>query len=214
MQRVTVYIDGFNFYYGLKRIKSIDRDWQKYYWIDYVKLFEQFVGIDQELVKVLYFTASPLNPSKNSRQSALLNANRMLNPDRFEIIRGKYIGKTLECPHCKYAISKPEEKRTDVNLSVRMMGDCMMDKTDVLILVSADSDLIPPIEFIQNNYQDKKVKVYFPPSNFSNDLKDNIRRHRGKPIQMENNKPKFENSVMPNKILINGKTITKPDKWK
>ena len=41
---------------------------------------------------------------------------------------------------------RPEEKKTDVNISVRMIKDCIQDKTDKLILVSADSDLIPPLE--------------------------------------------------------------------
>lgn len=95
-----------------------------------------------------------------------------------------------------------------------MMGDCFMDKTDILVLVSADSDLVPPIEFIQSNHHNKKVKVYFPPANFSNDLKDNIIRHKGKPILLERNKIKFENSIMPERIDINGKIVTIPDKWK
>lgn len=34
-QRVIVYIDGFNFYYGLKK----DARWKKYYWLDIVKLY-------------------------------------------------------------------------------------------------------------------------------------------------------------------------------
>ena len=40
-KRVTFYVDGFNFYYGLKRKKQVDRSWQRFYWIDVVKLFEQ-----------------------------------------------------------------------------------------------------------------------------------------------------------------------------
>ena len=77
-KRVTFYVDGFNFYYGLKRKKQVDRSWQRFYWIDVVKLFEQFLGPDQELAKVIYFTASPLDPDKSSRQSAFLNANSIL----------------------------------------------------------------------------------------------------------------------------------------
>ena len=46
-KRVTFYVDGFNFYYGLKRKKQVDRSWQRFYWIDVVKLFEQFLGPDQ-----------------------------------------------------------------------------------------------------------------------------------------------------------------------
>lgn len=38
-QRVIVYIDGFNFYFGLKS----NAKWKKYYWLDIVKLFEMFM---------------------------------------------------------------------------------------------------------------------------------------------------------------------------
>lgn len=49
-QRVIVYIDGFNFYFGLKS----NAKWKKYYWLDIVKLFEMFMRPDQELVAVKY----------------------------------------------------------------------------------------------------------------------------------------------------------------
>ncbi|MCM1490938.1 MAG: hypothetical protein NC095_08960 [Muribaculum sp.] len=69
-KRVTFYIDGFNFYFGLKRTKHIEPAWRRFYWIDMVKLCESFLGPGLELEKVIYFTASPLSPQKNSRQSA------------------------------------------------------------------------------------------------------------------------------------------------
>ena len=40
-QRVIVYIDGFNFYFGLKS----NAKWKKYYWLDIVKLFEMFMSL-------------------------------------------------------------------------------------------------------------------------------------------------------------------------
>ena len=60
-------------------------------------------------------------------------------------------------------------------------GDCVLDATDTIVLVSADSDLVPPWEFIQRQYPEKRIKVYFPPSNFSCDLKDNLMHHSSKP---------------------------------
>lgn len=216
MQRVTVYIDGFNFYYALKRTKRIDSDWQKFYWIDFVKLFSYFLGPKQELQKVVYFTASPLNPQKSSRQSALLNANKLINDSKFEIIRGKYFSKQIICPNCKFSIDKPEEKRTDVNISVQLIGDCALDKTDILILVTADSDLVPPIEFIQKNYPHKKVKVYFPPNSYCNDLRDNININKGKVVLLKDNKVKFNNSIMPDIVYSadGSNSISIPAKWK
>lgn len=213
-KRVTFYIDGFNFYFGLKRTKKIEPAWKRYYWIDVVKLFESFLGNGQVLEKVIYFTASPLSPQKNSRQSAFLNANKLINGERFEVIRGKYLEKHIICPYCKGDISRPEEKKTDVNISVRMIEDCVLDKTDTIALVSADSDLVPPLEFIQKYYPGKAIKVYFPPSNYSNDLKDNIIHHRSKPVLLIKNQRRFEAAIMPEKVTDGIKQYIIPDKWK
>lgn len=213
-KRVTFYIDGFNFYFGLKRMKNNDGEWRKAYWIDVVKFCESFLGQGQRLEKVVYFTASPLSPQKNSRQSAFLNANRLVGGNRFEIVRGKYMEKHIICPYCKGDIVRPEEKKTDVNISLRMIADCVQDKTDTIALVSADSDLVPPLEFIQENYPDKSIKVYFPPSNYSNDLKDNLLNHRSKPVLLIKNKRRFIDAVMPETVEKDGSRYVIPDKWK
>lgn len=212
--RVTFYIDGFNFYYGIKRAKKSNSVWGKYYWIDVVKLCESFLGENQALEKVVYFTATPLSSEKSSRQSAFLNANRLLNGDRFEIVRGKYLKKEYICPYCNGTISRPEEKKTDVNISVRMIADCILNKTDKIALVSADSDLIPPIEFIQKQYPHIGIKVYFPPSNYASDIKDNLIHHRSKPVLMINNERRFEHAVMEFEVEKDGMKYTIPDKWK
>lgn len=213
--RVTFYIDGFNFYYGIRRARKSDTVWGNFYWIDMVKLCESFLGDGQELVKVVYFTASPMTPAKNSRQSAFLNANKLLNGNRFEVIRGKYMDKPFECPNCAYTIHKPEEKKTDVNISVRMIEDCITDSTDSLSLVSADTDLIPPLEVIRRNFPDKKIKVYFPPSNFSRDINDYMLTNiNSKPKLLIKNQRRFSEAIMPDAVSKDGTTFTIPQKWK
>ena len=213
MERVTFYIDGFNFYFGIKRARKSYAEWGKCYWIDIVALCNSFLGDGQQLEKVVYFTAAPLSPSKNSRQSAFLNANKLINGDKFEIVRGKYIDKTYTCPSCNAKISKPEEKKTDVNISVRIISDCVLNKTDKVCLVSADCDLIPPLEFIQNNYPNIGIKIYFPPTNYSTDMKDNLKHHRSKPILLEKNIKRFINSIMPNEVVKGNIKYTIPNKW-
>jgi len=214
MERVTFYIDGFNFYYALKRSKKTDPVWNRFYWIDFIKLFSQFLGSNQILSKVVYFTATPLSSQKSSRQGTLFNANKLVNGDRFEVVRGKYFDKQVICPSCKYSINKPEEKRTDVNISVRMIGDCVLDNTDILVLVSADSDLTPPIEFIQKHYKNKTVRVYFPPNSFCNDINYNMMKNKKKIVKLSDNKSKFTNSIMPDVVTDGTKTFTIPEKWK
>lgn len=214
MERVTFYIDGFNFYYGLKTEKDISPEWGQSYWIDLVKLCSQFIGPNQILAKVIYFTASPLSKDASQRQSAFLNANKALNPGTFEVVRGKYMPKTIVCPRCRYSIMKPEEKKTDVNISIRMIGDCVQDKTDRIILISGDSDLIPPIEFIVKNYPSKRIRVFFPPAISSASLNSLMRRCGSKTVFLKNNLPKFVNAIMPDDVMAGETKYSIPPKWK
>jgi len=214
MERVTVYIDGFNFYYGLKRAKASDSDWKQFYWIDFVKLFELFLAKHQVLQKVIYFTTPPINLHKRIRQELLLKANKMLNDNRFEVIEGKFYDKEILCPLCNKKFTRPEEKRTDVNICVQIMRDCALDLTDVLILISSDSDLVPSLEQSLTDYPNKRIKIYFPPKGFSNDMNHFMRTNKGKIILLEKNKPKFFKAIMPDTITKDGRTVTIPPKWK
>ena len=74
-ERVNFYVDGFNFYYGLKNMKVIDNKWLKFYWLDYVKFFDHFIGENQILQKVIYFAAPPpFEMDMQNRQKTLFNA--------------------------------------------------------------------------------------------------------------------------------------------
>ncbi len=87
MQKVIFYIDGFNFYHGLKA-----SNWRRYYWIDIVKLLEQFTRKHQELIEVNYFSAASLGKGKNVRQNLFFSANK--NNSKFFLHLGKYQKKT------------------------------------------------------------------------------------------------------------------------
>lgn len=93
-----------------------------------------------------------------------------------------------------------------------MMGDCFKNETDIVVLVSADTDLISPIDFILNNFNNKKVKVYFPPSNNSFDINGFIHAHKSSVIKLENNAVKFANAVMPEAVTDGLKIYTIPEK--
>ena len=135
-------------------------------------------------------------------------------PHGCEVVRGKYLDKQIQCPNCHYAISRPEEKKTDVNISVRMIADCVLDATDTIVLVSADSDLVSPLEFIQKQYPEKRIKVYFPPSNFSCDLKDSLTHHSSKPVLMYKNERRFRDAIMPDVVTDSTKRYEVPEKWR
>lgn len=213
IKRVIFYIDGFNFYNGLKSISNINHYWKKFYWIDFVKFCNSFLNSDHhELTKVKYFTAPPLNNGKKERQKILFDVNKKLNGSMLEFINGKYYEKPYTCPHCRESFIKPEEKRTDVNISTNLIGDCALNKVDLLILITADSDLVPPLQFIQENFPDKIIKVYFPPHRNSADIFDRMGR---KVVYLKNNKGKFEQSVLPDEVSFDdGSKLNIPERWK
>ena len=101
-----------------------------------------------------------------------------------------------------------------MNISVRMIADCVLDATDTIVLVSADSDLVPPLEFIQKQYPEKRIKAYFPPSNFSCDLKDNLTHHSSKPVLMYKNERRFRDAIMPDVVTDGARRYEVPEKWR
>lgn len=212
MKRVNFYFDGFNFYYGLREICKKEPDWKRFYWIDFVAFCEEFISQGQELSKVKYFTAPPVNPQKRSRQAALLSANKVLNNDKFEIIQGKYYTKNITCNNCQGVFQAHEEKRTDVNISIHLLLDCFNDSVDKLILITADSDLITTVQTIKAQFPKKEIKIYFPPKRTSSELFKLC-----KPVvYLENNKKRFENAIMNDTVSSadGTKSYTKPEKWK
>lgn len=205
LQRVIVYVDGFNFYYGIKE----SYPWKKYYWIDLVALFQQFMLPHQELVAVKYFSARPLgDPSKGLRQNALFQANQR-NP-KFKLILGKYLRKQIECFNCHYRINTYEEKQSDVNLATQIVADAFLDNYDIAIVVSADSDMIPAIEIAQE--AGKAVFIYFPPNHRSSNLRT---ISRGKPIYLERYESRFKKALLPDEVeLPSGFKVKIPEEWK
>ncbi len=203
-QKVIFYVDGFNFYFGLKSKK-----WRKYYWLDMVKFLQSFLKPHQELISVKYFSAVQKNADKADRQDLFFSANK-LNP-KFQLHLGKFLQKTLICRNCKDSIPQYEEKETDVRISTQMLTDVVNKKCDISVLVSADSDLIPPIEAIKEINSKHKIWVFFPPKRYSNDLVNMSDLY----IKLERHIQRFENSMLDNEIeTISDFIIKRPKHWK
>ena len=56
---------------------------------------------------------------------------------------------------------------TDVNIAVSLLGDAMDDRYDMALLVSADSDPVPPVVAICSRFPSKRVIVASPPKRHS-----------------------------------------------
>lgn len=201
-KRVIVYVDGFNFYYGLKKGR-----WRAYYWLDIVKLFDSFMRPDQELLQVKYFTARPLDLGKSNRQNDFLQANQ--TNSRFKLILGKYLKKNITCFRCQNVIHTYEEKESDVRITTQIVSDAYEDKFDIAVIVSADSDMVPAIELAMHCH--KTVFVYFPPNQHSNELASIALSL----VKMNKYEKRFKRSLLPSEVALpDGHVLRIPKKWK
>lgn len=208
-QRVIVYVDGFNFYFGLRDIAWKDGRWKKFYWLDVVSFFEKMLNERQELVEVNYFSARPHDNAASKRQDLLFSANK-LNA-KFRLILGKYLKKEIRCPFCYKTIPTYEEKETDVRIATQIINDVYKNRCDITIIVSADSDMIPAVELIREIDPAHKVFVYFPPLRHSVSLSNSCDGER----KLSDYKARFNQSLLPDRVTLrNGTVISRPDNWK
>lgn len=201
-----VYVDGFNLYFGLR-----EKQWSRYYWLDLVKLAQNMLKDGQKLVGVEYFTArvstTKYKPNKAKRQKIYLEALGTL--PRLSITYGHYNLKPSECLKCGARWKRPEEKMTDVNIACVLLDDAYKDRYDRAIVISGDSDLVPPLRTIKANFPKKRLLAAFPPERHSKHLRETCHNvfSLGRGI--------IEKSQLPDEITKpDGYILKRPEHWK
>ncbi len=164
--RTNIYVDGFNLYYGALRKTP-------YRWVNLEALF-RFLLPKNTIQEIKYFTAlvsaRPNDPSQPQRQQLYLRALATL--PKVSVHLGHFLVHEVTMPLVgapgqpqQYArVIKTEEKGSDVNLATHLLHDAHMDRFDVAVVVSNDSDLLGPIKIVRNELG-KKVGVLNPQKN-------------------------------------------------
>ena len=160
-KRCIVYVDGFNFYYG---VMVANPSWK---WLNFQSFFEA-LRPDEDVTAIKLFTAvvepdRHVSP-KRDRQRVYFKALGTL--PKLTRIEGKYqlrrvTCRAAECPRRLEYLS-PEEKKSDVNLAVHLMDDALRARVESAVIVSGDSDLEPAVEWVRKNYPAIKITVYIP----------------------------------------------------
>ncbi len=155
-ERVVVYIDGFNLYFGM-----LDAGFDYCKWLNLLLLSNNLLQSNQELIEVKYFTSRVSNdPEKQKRQNTYIES---LESVGVKIYFGNYQSDTIECKRCNNIWPKYNEKMTDVNIATQILIDAYQDKYDMAMLISGDSDLVPPMKAVHEIFKNKRVFVAFPP---------------------------------------------------
>jgi uncharacterized LabA/DUF88 family protein len=77
-------------------------------------------------------------------------------------VMAQFKEKSRGCLSCGSRWTAHEEKETDVNIALHMLDDAYKDRFDRALLISADSDLAPPIRMVLQRFPKKQIRVLTP----------------------------------------------------
>lgn len=164
-ERVVCFVDGFNLYHAIDRLKS---PYLK--WVDLRLLASVFIRPKSQcLIDVFYFSAyADWLPQSKKRHIQYVKA---LMASGVRPVMGKFKNKDRKCPKCKHKWCGHEEKETDVNIALAMLNLAYQNKYDRALLITNDSDLAPAIQMVLANFPQKNITTIVPPQyQHSNEL--------------------------------------------
>ena len=202
MPRVIAYVDGYNLYHGLKA-----KNWQRFYWLNIPALAGHLLKPHQALVNTKYFTTVVKRPDdKRRRQAVYLEALQTLPNLRFFF--GQFLENMITCRACGHTYVTHHEKMTDVNIAVELMADAFQDRFDLALLISADSDLVGPIDTVRNLFPAKRLIVAFPP------MRSSFALQKAAHVTLHIGRNELAKSLFPDVVVKpDGVALHRPARW-
>ena len=153
MKRVAVFIDGNNFYFGLRKLYGKDKSLKNF---DF-QGFANFLAGEGKVVGIYYYNAQldrEFNPKKFKSQKDFFAKLREI--PNFYLVLCKLLKRNITGTNKHYYIIKED----DINMAVDMVDGSADDNFDVAVLVSGDGDFVPAVRSVKR--RNKKVEnVYF-----------------------------------------------------
>jgi len=140
--KVSIFIDGNNFYFGLKRIYKDRKNL-----IDFS--FERFCNIlaeDNDIVDIIYYNA-PLDRTQNLEKykSQQRFFDKIKRIPKFKLILCNLVKRKIKGTEKYYYVLKED----DIHMAVDMVEGSSDNKYDIAIVVSGDGDFIPAVKAVQ-----------------------------------------------------------------
>lgn len=208
------YIDGFNLYHGMREAK-----FKRFYWLDLVALAKSLCDPGSTLVGCKYFTSRVRGgrPSDPPRTAAARNGSQrrqklyleaLASIPQLSIFYGKFLESRVEdCRVCNSQRWKTEEKMSDVNAATEMLVDACQGSFDTAMVVSGDTDLVPPMLKLMHFYGKRCIAV-FPPHRPNADLKQKMSGY------LHINHTMLQACQLPDPVVLkSGVQLSKPTEW-
>ena len=155
MERVMIFIDGSNFYYGILSLNHKMFEINKF---NFYKLGKKLCGDNKKIIRIFYYNA-PLNQEENKEK---YKAQQKF----FEWVKNLPEVSLILCKMQKRWIDKKKNeyqyvvKGDDIHIAVDMVKLAYNDAYDTAIIISGDGDFVPAVKAVQE--KGKRVEhAYF-----------------------------------------------------
>jgi len=168
-----------------KEDSSLNSRRRKFRWLNPKKLVEQFLYESYEIDQINFYTtdidALYIGDKSPSRQQEYYRA--LMTIENIKIIKGRFSKNPTMMPVYpikiitnpdgttnmqKSLVLKTEEKRSDVNIASHLVRDACLNKFDMAVLVSNDSDLLEPMKILHE--LNKKFLILSPHEKYCYDF--------------------------------------------
>src|SRR3989344_6284373 len=142
MKRVAVFIDGNNFYFGLRKLYGKDKSLKNF---DF-QSFANFLAGEGKVVGIYYYNAQldrEFNPKKFQSQKEFFSELRKI--PNFHLVLCRLLKRNITRTNKFYYIIKED----DINMAVDMVENAYEDNFDIAILVSGDGDFVPAVRSVK-----------------------------------------------------------------
>ena len=197
-ERAIAYVDGFNLYHAIDALNQ-----PHLHWVDLRSLATSFLHEAQTLVSVNYYSAYatwlPRTFALHRQYTAALAATGVgLHMSRFSTRRH-------QCFTCGASWDSHEEKQTDVQMAVDIVADCLENRFDLALVITADSDLSPAISRVRGS-PGKRLLMIAPPGRFN--------RARDLGFTHQIRAGRIANCLLPREAIEDGQVVaTRPPEY-
>ncbi|MDZ7671205.1 MAG: NYN domain-containing protein [Gammaproteobacteria bacterium] len=203
--RVACFVDGFNLYHAIDDLND-----KALLWLDLRRLMETFTDPStHQIVNIFYYSAMASHrPSAAKRHVRYIKA---LRHSGVTVVLGSFKRKPRKCQDCEHTWFGYEEKQTDVNLAIGLVGGAYKNHYDEAFLVTGDSDITPAVQLVKELPKPRSIKLLSPPG----------RKHSKEIAQYADRLASIkqihiERSLFPDTIIDSSSSrivATKPTRW-
>jgi uncharacterized LabA/DUF88 family protein len=160
MERISIFIDGNNFYFGLRKLYGKAKSLKEFNF----QKFANFLAKNRKIIDIFYYNAQldkKQNLQKYKSQKEFFDSLKKI--PNFHLILCKLLKRKITGTNKFYYVIKED----DIHMAVDMVEGAGEDKFDTAVVVSGDGDFVPAVEAVKR--KNKKVEnVYFKGSSSRN----------------------------------------------